>query len=282
MVKIIDNILSFQLIESMDNSDDYVNISDWKCDYINNNMITTINANDTDNMNIIIRKIRIHFAGFKNITRIIFSEHEGKIYIHVLVITDILWSEYDYYIIEPINDSYIIKHYDNYKDEKNEIFNRTKLAKLAHQISIKSLSYPIEHGMTDKIEKLRVNTIIFNCTHKGRIDEKIYYGIICDKLQIYKFDSSLNIETSIVKLDAEIQNAETLKNKLYMILKNKSLCTYDTETGLMETEYSYDSNTIIEKYGQLLVFKKNGIPHYILSEKPKIINIKCHDIFFKF
>ena len=66
-----------------------------------------------------------------------------------------------------------------------------------------------------------------------------------------------------------------------MILSNNSLCIYDTETGSMENEYSYDRNTIIRKYDKLLVFRKIGMEH-ISSEKPKIINIKCYDICFKF
>lgn len=181
MVKITNNTLSHQLIEAVnnfyqlneavDNTDHYVNVYDWKCDYINNKIITTINSNDTGNMNIIIREIWANCANC-NMVRISFSEYEGKIYAHVIVVADCLTMDYDYYIIKLINGTYVIKYHNN--DDNSDIFNRKNLA--------------IKRNKIDKIAKLKVHTNIFTSEYKdslfdyrtcrGQINENLYYKIV--------------------------------------------------------------------------------------------------------
>ena len=276
MTQTIKYIFRFQFVElTSDNCS--TKIYDWKCDYVKNKIVSSINLNDTTNMNKTIEKIRTGLINFYHYhTR--FSEHNGKIYLHIIRRQRKGPEKFKYYMIEPKNDSYVIRHgYDC--------------------VDSTFLMYALHYGFPDdylecaeeyiKSDKIINSVLIYPSSVMysfiGKINENKYCVIDRNELQIYTVNSSFDVSTSIVNLNDFVYSTDILKNKLYMILANHSLCIYDTETGLIENEYSHDRNTIIEKYGQVLIFKSKYHAKYkIFSLKPEIKNVKTFDLSFHF
>ena len=274
MVQTINYTFRFQFVE-FKGSDYSTKIFDWKCDYVKNKIVASININDTKNMNKTIEKFRTRICSF-NHNNVRFSEHNGKIYLHIIVTSAFSKYKYMYYMIEPTNDSYVIRYSHDFADSK-------------------FLLYALQYGFpTDYLEC--VDKYIKSCkiiksilgfpsafSLKGKINENKYYEIYQNKLAIHTIDCSSDTKIFVINLDDNICNVNTLKNKLYMILANNSLCIYDAETDSIEFEYSYDSKTIIEKYGQVLIFRSKYHAKYkIFSLKPEIIKMKYYDIMFDF
>ena len=274
MAQTIDYMFRFHIVR-VNTKDCSSTIYNWKCDYVNNKIETSINLHDTNNLNKTIKKYRTKFPVFTYYD-IRFSEHNGKIYLHI--ITRRGYSIFTYCLIELIKDSYVIKYSNNYVNSTFLVYaSRYGFPDDYLECTEKYIKSDITiESITDFPSSLRYGL-------KGKINENKYYEIAQNYLQIHTVDCLLGTKTSIIKLDDKIENIETLKNKVYMILSNNSLCIYDAETGLIQNEYSYDSETVIEKYSDFLVFRQpNQITCQIFSLKPEIIKMKYYDIMFDF
>lgn len=260
-----------------------ITVYDWNYDYANNKFLIQKNDNDTKNMNTVYDKIRTDPKLKRDNMAMNFFNYQNKFYIYAytegyrMMTSSDDEEEHDedklyYNIIEPINDSYIIK-YTNYYLEKYCMF-----------FDSEDKEYHVSSDLLQITEKKYItNPLNFQDKNKCPAVNDLYYIISNEVLESCTIDSSLQINAiKKINLNGKVKMSVFLENRIFMIINN-NLVIYDIIKNSLEIEYSYGSISKIEKYGKILVLRQfDETKYYIFTLKAPIMKIKYFDLFFQF